>query len=138
MQRLNNPLNPFDWLKATQNWFSRTERSSGFRPYLIYLIIHVGLAFLLLTWFSQIEGVTTFVVYSLYMSFGAFILIFAIKAFQDPNFCRSEKHLETVKRIEMMEQSDNAGPTPIDSMTVNVTSNPEGPALLPSESGGQQ
>lgn len=138
MQRLSNSWNPFDWLKATQNWFSKTERSSGFRPYLIYLIIHVGLALVLLTWFSQIEAITNFVVYSLYGSFGAFIVVFAFKAVQDPDFCRSEKHIETVKRIELMEQSDDAGPVPIDAATVKASSNPEGPSLLLNESGGQQ
>ncbi|MBI5394363.1 MAG: hypothetical protein HZA91_03610 [Verrucomicrobia bacterium] len=31
----------------------------------------------------------------------AFIILFAIKAFQDPHFCRSEKHIERVMRMEM-------------------------------------
>jgi hypothetical protein len=133
-----NFWNPFEWLKATQNWFSKTERSSGFRPYLIYLFIHVGLAFVLLTWFSHIEGITTFVIYSLAVSFGAFVLIFAFKAIQDPNFCRSEKHIETVRRIEVMEQSGDSGPIPINTSTAKMISNPEGPPLLPSESGGNK
>jgi hypothetical protein len=137
MKRLNRNWNPFDWLKATQNWFSKTERSSGFRPYLIYLIIHVGLACVFLTWFSQIEGVITFVINSLWVSFCAFILIFIFQAFQDPNFCRSEKHIETVKRIELMEQSDSIGPIPIDA-SVKASSNPEGPSLLLNESGGSK
>lgn len=84
------------------------------------------------TWFSQIEAVTTFVVYSLYVTFGAFILIFAFKVIQDPNFCRSEKHVEAVKRIEVMEQSGDAGPVPINTLTIKASSNPEGPALLSS------
>jgi hypothetical protein len=138
MQRLNNSWNPFDWLKATQNWFTKTERSSGFRPYLIYLIIHAVLACIFLTWFSQIEAITTFVVYSLYASFGAFIFLFGFKAIQDPNFCRSEKHIEAVKRIEVMEQSGDAGPIPIDTLTIKASSNPEGPALLSSGLGGQK
>jgi hypothetical protein len=137
MQRLTDPWNPFDWLKATQNWFSRTERSSGFRPYLIFLIIHVGLACVLLTWFNQIEAVTTFVVYSLYASFGAFILIFAFKAIQDPNFCRSEKHIETVKRIEVMEQTGDPGPIPINA-SVTIGSNLEATGLISNKSGGEK
>jgi hypothetical protein len=31
----------------------------------------------------------------------AFILLFSIKAFQDPHFCRSERHVERIARIEM-------------------------------------
>jgi hypothetical protein len=39
---MSNPVNPLDWIKSTQNWFRKTELSSGFRPYLIFLVIYYG------------------------------------------------------------------------------------------------
>src|SRR5438309_6340637 len=125
-----NPFNPLDWIRSAQDWFSRTERSSGFRPYLIFLILHIGLVIILLAFFPESEVTKAFVGYSLYLTFGAFVVLFAAKAFQDPDFCRSEKHIENVKRIEMMEEKGDPGPQPIDIDTTELISNPA--ALPPS------
>jgi hypothetical protein len=130
---MGNPFNPLDWIKSAQDWFSKTEKSSGFRPYLIFLIVHVGFVITLLSCFPQSPVTLSFVSPSLYVSFGFFIVLFAVKAFQDPDFCRSEKHIETVKRIELQEQKGDLGPTPIDISSAEV---PVANRLLPS--GGEE
>jgi hypothetical protein len=118
-----NPFNPLDWIKSAQDWFTRTERSSGFRPYLIFLIIHLGFVVVLLTAFPESDVTTQFAMISLYISMGAFVLLFAVKAFQDPDFCRSEKHIENIKRIEMMEEKGDAAPQPVDVTTTELMPN---------------
>ncbi|SRR6266404_7569785 len=96
-----NPLNPLDWLRSAQDWFAKTERSSGFRPYLIFFIIVCGLSLSLLFGFSQIYEVRIAALSILIMSSFAFILLFAIKSFQEPDFCRSETHLRSMKKLEL-------------------------------------
>ncbi len=101
---LNNPFNPLDWVQSAQDWFRKTEISSGFRPYLIFIILVFGFSIVALMLFHDIEAIQSFVINILYISIGSFILIFLVKSFQDPGFCRSEKHIENVKRMEISEQ----------------------------------
>lgn len=96
-----NPLNPLDWLKSAQNWFVKTERSSGFRPYLIFLILILGFSITIFTFFKSSEQIVFVVLCMVILSAGWFILLFTVKSFQDPNFCRSEKHIESLRKIEM-------------------------------------
>jgi len=118
--RPENPWSPLDWLRATQDWFSRTERSSGFRPYLIFLLILFGFCVVLLAFFPNHAVTTGFCLVALFVGAGAFVLLFAIKAFQDPSFCRSEKHIENVRRIQLMEQKGDAGPRIVDASAIAV------------------
>jgi hypothetical protein len=133
-----NPLNPLDWLKTAQDWFSKTERSSGFRPYLIFLLLLMGFDIVLMACFPNSEITQEFVFPTLYISVLAFVLLYIVKAFQDPNFCRSEKHIETVKQIEMAEQKGDAGPVPIDVESAKVIANPESGKALEESTGGRQ
>jgi hypothetical protein len=119
-----NPLNPLDWVKSAQDWFAKTERSSGFRPYLIFFLIHAGLSLVLLIQFKDNPTIRDFVINTLYVSVGGFVIMFAIKSLSDPTFCRSEKHIETVKRIETMEQKGDLGPTPVIGKTIEAEANP--------------
>ncbi len=130
-----SPFNPLNWLRSAQDWFSRTEKSSGFRPYLIFLIIHVGFVITLLACFAKSDVTSHFAVNSLYLSFGGFILLYFVKALQDPGFCRSEKHIETVKRIEMQEEKGDPGPTPIDVSSSEVIEEPQISQLPPHTEG---
>lgn len=96
-----NPLNPLDWLKSAQDWFSKTEKSSGFRAYLIFLILvfGVGLSLVLFcekVYFAPMIGLAVIAVSAL-----AFIVLYSVKALTDPNFCRSEQHVQKVMRIEL-------------------------------------
>ena len=109
-----NPFNPLDWIKSTQNWFTRTERSSGFRPYLIFVILYIGFVLIVLHEFSHIDLLMQFVIYSLYVVFGGFVVVFIFKSVQDPDFCRSEKHVENIRRIELQEQKGDRSPQPLD------------------------
>lgn len=93
-------MDPAEWIKGVQNWFGRTERSSGFRPFLIFLIVHFGFSIVLLSTFSD-PLVRNFVINTLYFSIGVFLVLYLIKAFQQPEFCRSEKHIETIKKLDI-------------------------------------
>jgi len=129
--------NIFGWLKSTQDWFRRTERSSGFRPFLIFILIYIGFIIFLLLFYSQVQAIARFIELSLYGVFGAFIVLFAFKSIQDPDFCRSEKHIENVRRLELMEEKGDSTPQIIDSVGVVITSNPNQPQI-PNLNGGRQ
>ena len=96
-----NPFNPLNWIKSTQGWFSSTEKSSGFRPYLIALIVLLSFSLALLLCFRDDSLVKENVFFLCRFFVIAFIIVFVIKAFQDPQFCRSEKHVERVMKMEM-------------------------------------
>ena len=137
---MSNPFNPLSWISAAQDWFRKTERSSGFRPYLIFLLIHFSAAISLLATFRGVEPVTRFAINSLYISVIAFVVYFGIKALHDPDFCRSERHIENVKRIELIEQKGDKGPRIIPEADIQMISDPTRPALPPSraEKGGER
>lgn len=96
-----NPFNPLNWVRTTQDWFTRAERSSGFRPYLIFLIITDGLSLLLLVAFRDVPDVRWVALLLLLSSFLGFVILFAVKAFQDPEFCRSETHVQQMRRLDI-------------------------------------
>lgn len=89
-----------------------------------------------MTWFPESKVTSAFAVNSLYISVGGFVLLYAFKAVQDPNFCRSEKHIETVKKMEMAEQKGDLGPTPIDLAPTEVITNPQRLRLPGNAEGG--
>src|SRR2546425_11352348 len=96
---MGNPFNPLDWIRSAQDWFSRTERSSGFRPFLIFILLIDGMALTLLTLFKDIE--TKYVALgTIVFSVLSFIVLYFIKAFTDPDFCRSEAHVERLRQID--------------------------------------
>jgi len=80
------------------------ERSSGFRPFFIFLGIVTPTCLTLAFFFKENKFVLTFSLVSLGISWFLFLLTYCIKAFSHPSFCRSEKHLETMKRLAL---SDN-------------------------------
>ena len=94
-------MNPFDWFQGVQDWFARTERSSGFRPYLIYLILCFGFSIVLLTLFPESEVILFLAAGIIIVVVVGFFLVYCVKAFQDPDFCRSETHVQKMKRIEL-------------------------------------
>src|SRR5687768_5014133 len=96
-----NPFNPLDWIKSAQDWFTKTERSSGFRPYLIFLILNYGLCIVLLSVFHDIPEVRGLAVWMMGGGTLGFVALFAVKSFQDPEFCRSETHIEKVLRLRL-------------------------------------
>ena len=93
MMHTPNPFNPLEWVRTTQDWLAKAERSSGFRPYLIFLVIASMVSLALLTVYSDVPQAAVVAVWILGGSFSAFIILYSIKAFQDPEFCRSEVHL---------------------------------------------
>jgi hypothetical protein len=96
-----NPLNPLDWLTTAQEWFAKTEKSSGFRPFLIYLILSLGVGLTLLFAFPGRFAVELVALGAIGLPVLAFIPLYAWKAQKDPDFCRSERHVERVKKIEL-------------------------------------
>ena len=95
-----NPLNPIEWLKTAQDWFVKAERSSGFRPYLVFLMLASGVSLVLLTW-SHDALVRLVALWIMGGSFAGFVVLYSVKAFQDPDFCRSETHLHRMKKLEL-------------------------------------
>jgi len=96
-----NPFNPLNWFKSVQDWFTKTEKSSGFRPILIFTIILFGFALLLLKVFPNVPELKSFVYYALSGTVVVFLITYLIKSFQDPDFCRSETHLQRMKKIDL-------------------------------------
>jgi len=96
-----NPFNPLDWLKSAQDWFSKAERSSGFRPYLIFLILVFGLGISLLRFFDKVDYASETGLALIAFSVLAFIILYYIKSLTDPDFCRSEQHVQKVIRLEL-------------------------------------
>jgi len=98
-----NPFNPLDWIKSAQDWFVRAEKSSGFRPYLIFLLLSFGTGLLLVSVTErpllELAGFLLMTIPAL-----AFIPLYAWKAHTDPEFCRSETHVQRLKKyqLEMM------------------------------------
>jgi hypothetical protein len=94
-------FNPLDWLRSAQDWFAKTEKSSGFRPYLIFCLLVFGLVVVLLTAFRDVQLVVQVALAVLGLVVIGFIVLFAVKAVSDPDFCRSETHIERLKKIEV-------------------------------------
>jgi len=57
-----------------------------------------------------------------------FAVVFTIKAFTDPNFCRSERHLERMAKVEML-GSDKTSFSPLEIETTKL----EPPTIEPRE-----
>lgn len=133
-----NPFNPLDWVKSAQDWFVKTERSSGFRPYLIYQIICFGMGLTLLTWFRGIDEIK----YLAWLLVGGptigFLLLYGIKAFQEPDFCRSETHIQTMKKyeIEMLGTETHVYDAEVIEKMLNEQGVPDVQQLSPPEQGG--
>lgn len=114
------PLNPFELWSAAQHWFSKTEKSSGFRPYLIFLILFFTFSLSCFTWFKGIPGLTDTIVFLIVISVTLFLLTFLIKCIQDPSFCRSERHIENIRRLELAEQKGDKVPRIINDSIVEI------------------
>ncbi len=103
-----NPFNPLDWVKSAQDWFTKTERSSGFRPYLIFLILVFGMGICLLKFFSNVTYASITGLGLIIVSVLAYILLYYIKSLSDPDFCRSEQHIQKVRKIELETMGNEA------------------------------
>jgi hypothetical protein len=112
--RVPNPLNPLDWVQFVQNWFTKTERSSGFRPFLIFYILVSGLSLVLLITFKNSPQVAELVRWLLGGTTAAFVLLYFLKAFQDPDFCRSERHVHQMKKLELEVMGSDTKALPAD------------------------
>lgn len=95
------PFNPLNWLNTAQVWFTKTEKSSGFRPYLVYLILSVSVGLLLLFLFPNQPVIQIVAILAISFPILAFVPLYAWKAQNDPDFCRSENHVQKIKKIEL-------------------------------------
>jgi hypothetical protein len=98
--------------QVDQDWFTKAERSSGFRPYLIFLLIASGLSLVLLTGFRDLTEVRRVGLGILGVSFTGFVVLFALKAFQDPDFCRSETYVHQKRKLELEYMGTESAPLP--------------------------
>ncbi len=101
MEKMANPFNPLNWVTSAQDWFTKTERSSGFRPFLIYLILAFGISICLLSFFSHVQYANEIALGIIVISMLSFIILYFLKSFTEPNFCRSESHIQKVRKIEL-------------------------------------
>jgi len=90
-----------DWVKSAQDWFVKAEKSSGFRPYLVFLLLCFGAGVVLLLISTQRPNVETFALLLMGLPVACFIPLYFWKAISQPDFCRSEIHVERIKKIEM-------------------------------------
>jgi len=98
---LPNPFNPLDWVKSAQDWFAKTEKSSGFRPFLIYLLLCLGAGVVLLVAFPDRLFVDIIASILIVVPVLSFVPLYAWKSHRDPDFCRSETHVQRIKKYEL-------------------------------------
>ncbi len=114
-------------------WAKGTERSSGFRPYIVFLPLIV-IAAITGRWLIG-ESFQTPMCVLLYTSSGGFILNFAWKSHYDPDFCRSERHVEKKQLHQLKSKDEGAIPVtkPIPYTEVAPLVLPSTPDIIPSE-----
>ena len=98
---MGNPFNPLDWFDSAKGWFSKAERSSGFRPYLIYLILTLSFGLVLLWMFPDRKLIEALATVLIGVPVLAFLPLYFWKARVDPDFCRSETHVQKLRKIEL-------------------------------------
>ena len=64
-------------------------------------ISRVRVSLVLLTGFRDVPGVRLVALWTMGGSFASFIVLYSVKAFQNPDFCRSETHLHRMKKLEL-------------------------------------
>lgn len=96
-----NPFNPLDWVKSAQDWFATTERTSGFRPFLIYLLLSLGAGIALLSAFQDRLFIDVLAAILIGVPVISFVPLYAWKSHCDPDFCRSETHVQRIKKYEL-------------------------------------
>lgn len=96
-----NMFNPLNWFSSAQEFLVKSEKSSGFRPYLIYLILSMSMGLLLLFVFPGRQAIQDLALLAIGLPVLAFVPLFAWKAQKDPDFCRSESHVQKIKKIEL-------------------------------------
>lgn len=94
-------IDPFGWIKSAHDLVSKTEKSSGFRPYLVFLVVVCGASLTMVFGFPDSVALRVAAVSLIAVSSMAFIVFFGMKAFRDPDFCRSELHVQRLKKIEL-------------------------------------
>ena len=113
-----NPFNPLNWLKSMQDWFVKAEKSSGFRPILIFTIIIFAFDFFLLKTFPEMEELKLFAILSMAGIIFVFLIVYSVKSFQDPDFCRSETHIQKMRKIKVETMGSDL--LPIDGNIINT------------------
>ena len=80
------------FLKSTQNWFIKAEKSSGFRPYLIFLILLWSFGLIILRIVSGNTILLLFCIGFIYvLPIIHFSFMYTFMAIKNPDFCRSER-----------------------------------------------
>jgi hypothetical protein len=119
---LPNPFNPLDWVKSAQDWFIKAEKSSGFRPYLVFLLLCFGTGVVLLMISTQRPKVEDFALILIGFPVVFFIPLYFWKAMSQPDFCRSETHVERIKKIELEAMGNDSFQIPGDVYEDEVNS----------------
>lgn len=94
--------NPFSWVQSAVGVIRQTDKSSGFHPIIIVVFLCLAAGTTLILCNSQNVGLEVFSGLLISLPLVCFLAVYAIKAFRDPNFCRSERHVERMAKMEMM------------------------------------
>lgn len=128
---MRNPFNPLDWFSTAQEWFAKTEKSSGFRPFLIYQILSVSAGLVLLFAFPARPAIEIVALIAIALPILSFVPLYAWKAQKDPDFCRSETHVQRVKKIELEMMGSESKQIPADVLEQkSITSSIKEPLLI--------
>jgi hypothetical protein len=127
----SNP-DPFAWLRLTGEILRPTVRSSGFFPMIAFFALCIlgGIPLLVLSGGNPVLiGLGAMIILPTLFSF---LAIYWIKAFKDPNFCRSEQHIERMAKVQIeMMGTNKKSFSPLEIETVKL----EPPTIEPGESG---
>jgi len=93
--------NPLSWLRSAAGVVRQSDKSSGFQPMIVFFLLCLAAAIPLLIWNKDNLLVEIFALATISIPLLCFVVLFSIKAFTDPNFCRSERHVERLVKMEM-------------------------------------
>jgi len=107
-------FHPTNVINAAQNLLIKTQKSSGFNPLLIFVLFCFCLAFGVMEILPDTMFQNILVSLLIGIPVISFVLLFAHKCRKDPGFCRSETHLENIRKLELKEQKGDPSPQIID------------------------
>ena len=93
---------PFNWLRSAVGVIRQTDKSSGFHPMILTFFLCLLGAMPILVWNGGNALLEIFAVIFVSVPLLCLVIVFSIKAFTDPDFCRSERHIEHMAKIEAM------------------------------------
>ena len=89
-----------DWTTVVQGLL-KNHKSSGFHPYLTFFAIECSVCMICLWLFSHVPLIQYIALSLMALTMILFLVLYCIKAFNDPDFCRSESHVQQMTRLDI-------------------------------------